>query len=394
MNKKQCFECLEIHNKTWQGTLVQFMIMGCVIGSVVLVCLETMVSADLFYPLLVCNVFFTIELLIRLWRQPTLVLAFTDGGIWIDLICIIPFYLELITDSYKDMLRVFKVLRLFKLARYYNGSAILYRALVDSAVALLVPVYFIISFGTLWSTLIYYFEKDANPESFSSIPATMWFLAVTMTTVGYGDMIPITYGGLWCSLVAMMFGIIFIAMPITMIGTNFTRAWKRKDQWRSITRLRDLFNTPVLVTFLKQQLELYAVDNSIAWINFRRVLQNLVKDEGISSSDILQIFKYFDETGTYEISIAHFLKVTFPNNIERRLQMARMSSRHKSKISPEKTPIKINKGKKDTFLRTPASISSTLTLDDYNEELISLKHNIEQISIRINSIIRRMSNSR
>lgn len=376
----------------------QCVTMGCVVGSVFLLCIETMDLEGTFYPILAFNVFFTLEFALRLYIQPTWLVATTDLGIWIDLISVTPFYVELalgIRDS--GFFRVVKMIRLFKFARYYQGSSILYKALLDSAVALLVPVYFILSFGTIWSALIFYFEKDVNSDTFTSIPTTMWFLAVTMSTVGYGDMVPVSYGGLWCSLVAMMFGIIFIAMPITLVGTNFTRAWKRKDQWSSVLRFRKIFNTPISISILKDALEDAGDvnDKRVSLEQFRSTIQRLVTSDDLSKLDILRSFRYFDEERSDVIHIDTFIRVVFPKTIEHRLHMVRMSSMNPSRISPMIVSAKSVQIPK----RLAPSISSG-SLDPLKDHVDALRahteaieKNVARISKNVDLLLARMVQS-
>ncbi|KAI8142603.1 hypothetical protein BJV82DRAFT_516784 [Fennellomyces sp. T-0311] len=167
----------------------------------------------------------------------------------IDFIAIMPFYIELIArrdTTYEfrfTILRLFRLLRLFKSYKYSNAIImtieVMVVALRRSSDALYALLFFLVTSVVLIATLLYFAERgvwDDNletfvdpygePSSFDSIPAAFWFVLVTITTTGYGDMVPATFIGKLITFPAMLFGLLLIALPSIIIGRNFTIVWE------------------------------------------------------------------------------------------------------------------------------------------------------------------------
>lgn len=147
----------------------------------------------------VFSIIFTVEWLLRVFSRrskPQAILG--DAVMWVDFASILPFYVELIMQStHLEALRVVRMLRLIKMARYYYGSKILAKAIMRSLPALTVTMFFLLIMVTVFGTALYLVEKaqdevtDEQKEAFISIPMSIWFI-MTMTTVGYGDASPST----------------------------------------------------------------------------------------------------------------------------------------------------------------------------------------------------------
>ena len=280
--------------------------------SVYLVCYETMSERSFFYPLMACNVWLAFELMLRFKWHPRRRSMCTNVYIWIEVASLFPFFLEW-TGHDTDALRPVKLLRVFVLARYYDGASILYLALINSARGLLVPLYFIISFGTFWSGIIYHFEKDTNPEVFTSIPSTMWFLSVTMTTVGYGDMIPMSYGGIWCSVIGMMFGMLFIAIPITLVGNNFTKVWERRKQWHLVLRLRRYCSRSNQAPTLYETMHQSTPDGRIDEDGFSKIFSADLQPNCLTREEARRLFRSFESDLCGRVHIDEIANALFPN---------------------------------------------------------------------------------
>ena len=164
-------------------------------------------------------VLFTIEYLLRLGvADRKAAFAFSFFGI-IDLIAILPFYLSLGIDL--RSVRAFRLLRVFrilKLVRYRSAIDRFRRAIAIAKEEL------ILFFGAtlvvlfLSSVGIYYFERSAQPEAFASVFHGMWWALATFTTVGYGDVYPITVGGKLFTFVVLMLGLGVVAVPPALIA--------------------------------------------------------------------------------------------------------------------------------------------------------------------------------
>ncbi len=187
-------------------------------------------------------VVFTIEYVVRLWvatENPMLAhrpdwnirlrYACSPFAI-IDLLAILPFYLSLLFPMIDlRVLRVFRLLRLLKLMRYSPALATLARVLVDERRALGAALLIMLGLLMLWAVAMYHAERHAQPEVFGSIPAAMWWALATLTTVGYGDVVPVTEIGRFIGGIVMIFGLAMFALPIGIIASGFSSEIRRRD---------------------------------------------------------------------------------------------------------------------------------------------------------------------
>ncbi|KAF9120846.1 hypothetical protein BGW39_011042 [Mortierella sp. 14UC] len=173
----------------------------------------------------------------------------------IDFLSIAPYFIEMAltrdTTVYFrfTILRLFRLLRVFKTFKYSSTIImtieVMIVAIKRSMDALSALFFFLITGTMLFSTLLYFAERgewddarkvfvDANnnPSTFDSIPSAFWFVMVTITTTGYGDMVPTTFIGKLISFPAMMCGILLITLPSIIIGRNFTLVWEAMQQYR------------------------------------------------------------------------------------------------------------------------------------------------------------------
>ncbi|XP_075211011.1 potassium voltage-gated channel protein Shaw-like isoform X2 [Lycorma delicatula] len=187
-----------------------------------------------FYVELACNAWFTFELAVRSVVSPNIVQFIRSPVNIIDLVATLSFYTDsLIQNSLahhinkSDILEFFsiiRILRLFKLTRHSPGLKILIHTFKASAKELTLLVFFLVLGIVVFASLIYYAEKlQANPHNdFKSIPEGLWWAIVTMTTVGYGDMAPKTYVGMFVGALCALAGVLTIALPVPVIVSNFS----------------------------------------------------------------------------------------------------------------------------------------------------------------------------
>ncbi len=168
---------------------------------------------------------FTVEYLIRIYvAESKLKFIFSFYGI-IDLLAILPFYINNGLDLRSiRILRLFRLFRILKIVRYSRSIKRLNQALLSIKEELIL---FLIATGILLyisSIGIYYFENDAQPEKFKSFFHCLWWSIITLTTVGYGDVYPVTVGGkIFASIVALI-GIGIIAVPTGLVASALTKA--------------------------------------------------------------------------------------------------------------------------------------------------------------------------
>lgn len=144
----------------------------------------------------------------------------------IDLVAIIPFYLPLLGVDLR-VIRIFRLLRLvriLKLARYSKAFGLISDVLREKREELILTMVLLIFVLIVSASLMYYAEHEAQPENFSSIPAAIWWSVVTLTTVGYGDVYPMTNAGRVIGGVIAIIGIGIVALPAGIISAGFVDA--------------------------------------------------------------------------------------------------------------------------------------------------------------------------
>ena len=172
---------------------------------------------------------FTFEYLLRLALLGNrLKFVFSFYGL-IDLVAILPFYLSTSLDL--RTLRIFRLLRLFrafKLLKYTNAIDTIRNAIYEIKEELSIFVIASIFLLYVSATGIYYFENEAQPELFKSIFHCLWWAITTLTTVGYGDMFPITLGGKVFTTFIVLIGLGVVAVPTGLFASSLTNTINRK----------------------------------------------------------------------------------------------------------------------------------------------------------------------
>lgn len=150
----------------------------------------------------------------------------------IDLIVILPFYLSFFFAMDLRFLRVMRVLRVFKLTRYSASLALLGSALRRESQAIAAALFVMVLLVVMAASLTYIVEHEAQPEAFGSIPAAMWWAVVTMTTVGYGDVVPVTTAGRILAASISILSMGMVAMPAGLLASGFIEALReRREQF-------------------------------------------------------------------------------------------------------------------------------------------------------------------
>jgi len=189
---------------------------------------------------------FTIEYLARVWSCVDL-----SQGSWknpvksrlrymatpaalIDLIAILPFYLAFFISVDLRFLRVVRLLRIFKLTRYSAAMQVLLDVIKDEANTIFAAFFILFILLVLSSSGIYLIEHDIQPEAFGSIPAAMWWSMATLTTVGYGDVAPITPWGKFFGGCITVIGMGMVALPAGILASGFSdHLHRRREHYRS-----------------------------------------------------------------------------------------------------------------------------------------------------------------
>lgn len=196
-------------------------------------------------------VVFTTEYLLRIWcsveapdlsedqsglRFPRLRYIVSPSAI-IDLLAILPFYLlmaGLLGGGDMRLLRAVRLLRVLKLTRYSAAFDTLTKAFSENAKSFVAALFILVIVMLLAATGMYFFEREAQPEEFSSIPAAMWWAFATLTTVGYGDVTPVTIGGKVFGAMITVVGVGMVALPTGILASAYTEQLRvRSDEYRA-----------------------------------------------------------------------------------------------------------------------------------------------------------------
>ena len=233
--KKQLWLILE-DNTTKKGRYFDYFIQILILLSLVSFSLDTLPNLSystrvfLDYFEVISIVIFTIEFLLRIYvSKKPLSYIFSFYGI-IDILAILPFYFNRFLDlRFLRAFRIFRIFRALKLLRYnkaLNRFRIAFKIVKEE-----VTLFFIVTLVLIFITSagIYFFENEAQPEVFKSVFHSAWWSIVTLTTVGYGDVYPITLGGKIFTFFVLMIGVGLVTVPAGLVATALSKARELED---------------------------------------------------------------------------------------------------------------------------------------------------------------------
>ena len=195
---------------------------------------------------------FTVEYLARLWvvvDDPHETPYGAFGARWrymvspmaiIDLLAILPFYLSFFVAVDLRFLRVFRLLRLLKLTRYSPALLTVGRVFAAQRRSLAAAMMIMMTLLIFGGSVSYLLEREAQPEHFGSIPDAIWWAMSTLTTVGYGDVTPVTPAGKVFGGMLMIMGIAMYALPTGILATGFAQEFRKHDfrvTWSMVARV-------------------------------------------------------------------------------------------------------------------------------------------------------------
>jgi len=247
--KKRSYEILEmgVSNDRW-SRIVDLFIISLIFINVVAVILESVpllrstyqsvFDAIEFFSICI----FSFEYLMRIWSitekeeyagplKGRLKYMFTFSSI-IDLLAILPSYIPFLIAIDARVIRGIRLLRLFrilKLARYNHAFRHIRDVVKYKKEELVISLFAVLTLLVISSSLMYFVENEAQPEAFSSIPATMWWGVATLTTVGYGDVYPITGLGKFMAGIMAILGVGLFALPAGILANGFGSTLEKRQ---------------------------------------------------------------------------------------------------------------------------------------------------------------------
>ena len=272
-----------------------------IVINVLAIILESITAFELRFrePLYLLEVFsvavFSVEYLARVWscvdaadgkwKAPVsgrLRYLLTPAAV-IDLIAILPFYLSFFVSIDLRFLRVVRLLRIFKLTRYSAAMQVLLDVLREEANTFFAAFFILFMLLVLSSSGIYLIEHDVQPEAFGSIPAAMWWSMATLTTVGYGDVTPMTGWGKFFGGCITVIGMGMVAIPAGILASGFSdQLHRRRETYRS--KIDQVMEDGIITDDEKSELELLRerlnLDETDAEQLFRAYSREVAKNPG------------------------------------------------------------------------------------------------------------------
>ncbi|MFN3549438.1 MAG: cyclic nucleotide-gated ion channel [Mesorhizobium sp.] len=252
------FALLDNGTRLRAGIALQRAIMALIIVSILSSTLESvpefavrwrLVFAAIEFVSVVC---FTLEYLLRLWNSVD-DLPYAHLPRWrarlrwmispaaiIDLAAVAPFYLNFLGLMDVRSLLALRILRFFKLTRYSPGARSLIDAIHSERAALLTCLMLLVSVALVSAALMNWAERDMQPDRFGTMPDALYWAMITLTTVGYGDAVPVTPFGKVIATISALLGIVMLALPIGILATSFAQVIQRREfvvTWAMIARV-------------------------------------------------------------------------------------------------------------------------------------------------------------
>lgn len=354
--KHKVYQLFEEPGSSWAAFGVVSFIVVCIIASTISFCAETLpelngrydhifTSLEIFFMAI-----FTTEYLLRLWASVPEKMTFQrfvfDPMNMIDVLSILPFFIDLLlaylaTEGAVNVdlrvLRALRLMRVFKIGRYSTQLKLISAAMARSMGSLVMLGLCMVFALIIFSTMIFLVERGTWNDSmacyvrlgdrtgslgglcspFQSIPEASWWAITTMTTVGYGDVFPITNGGRLIGGLTMIIGILCVALPTTVLGVQFSDAFAAVTEEKAIADLKEKFPEKEQVTLeLKAGLaHLEELQGKLVTLlpEIERQLLKVTADDKSRNVAVKASFSHLSDSSVQAMSNAQtFLKAAIP----------------------------------------------------------------------------------
>ena len=204
----------------------------------------------------------------------------------IDLLAIAPFYLSFIFAIDLRYLRMLRMIRLLKLTHYFKGLHLFIDVFKKELPSIGAAIIIMSVLVIMSASVMYGLEHEAQPDVFDSIPSAIWWSVVTMTTVGYGDVIPVTFLGKFISIFIMLLGVGIVALPAAMLAAKFGDELRTRKQLLE----REVAN---------------ALKDGIITSEEQAAIEKLSQSMGISSQELEQVILNYNRHNSKSVTCAH-----------------------------------------------------------------------------------------
>ncbi|MBQ6800069.1 MAG: ion transporter [Bacteroidaceae bacterium] len=236
--KKKLYDII-FESDTFWGKTFDIVLIVCIALSILITIFDSLVTIPWLQAVLVVleylfTLFFTLEYLTRLYCSPApKAYALSFFGL-VDLLSILPMYLGFFFSNarFAIVLRSFRLIRVFRIFKLFNFLAegnMLLRSLRQSANKILVYFLFVVILVISLGTLMFMVESGQPDTQFTDIPTSIYWAIVTMTTVGYGDITPVTAMGRFLSALVMLLGYTILAVPTGIVSASMIKESRRLD---------------------------------------------------------------------------------------------------------------------------------------------------------------------
>lgn len=287
-----------LHNEDYETRLsrgINYFLIALIMSNAAAVLLESVHQyyvryETFFYYFELFSIFiFTIEYVLRFWsvaESDSFESAWKNrlnwiksGGAIIDLLAILPAYLNFFVHFDLRFLRIVRLLRLLKLTRYFVSLQILLRVIEREKGSFQAVIFILVIMIIMAAAGVYLIESQVQPDVFSSIPASMWWAVVTLTTVGYGDVTPVTPLGRFLGALITILGVGLAALPAGILANGLANELELRKQELEL-RFRELIqNSDIDFILEKEKIEEIRKEVGLTQEQTQDIILQLIREQ-------------------------------------------------------------------------------------------------------------------